>query len=181
MSKRSRAVIPGNPALLYEILTGYDQLGEWMPGIAAGKLLAREGDLVLAELELKDSEACRFSMECVHSRDKLVVWRPIENKIPVVEVRWELGVASPGQCDVSVTVDRRLSMAHLAWLRRRLLKPGECLRALRSHVSLFLPDLALPDAEGEKILEIVETQHGLTCWLRGKKYKLVPVADDQTG
>jgi hypothetical protein len=90
MSKRSASAIPGDPALLYEILTDYEQLGEWMPRIAGGKLLAREGDLVLAELELKGGEASRFSMECIHSKDQMVVWRPIENKISVAEVSWEM-------------------------------------------------------------------------------------------
>jgi len=180
VSKQSASVIPGDPALLYEILTDYEHLGEWMPRIAGGKLLAREGDLVLAELELKGRESSRFSMECIHSKDKMVVWRPIENKISAAEVRWEIVSTPEGRCRVSLAVDRRFSLARLASFRSGLMNPGECLRALARQVSMFLPDAA-PDTEGERILEITETQQGLACWIRGKKYKLVPAGEDQGG
>ena len=181
MSKRSASAIAGEPALLYEILTDYEQLGEWMPRIASGKLLAREGDLVLAELELKGGEASRFSMECIHSKDQMVVWRPIENKVSVAEVRWELAPTPEGQCRVSMAVDRRFSLARPASFWSNLMNPQESLRALARQVSLFLPDVAPADAEGERILEITETQDGLTCWIQGKKFKLVPAAEDRNG
>ena len=30
---------------------------------------------------------------------------------------------------------------------------------------------------GEKILELAETEDGVICWIRGKKYVLQPVAE----
>jgi hypothetical protein len=32
--------------------------------------------------------------------------------------------------------------------------------------------MALTDQDGEKILEISETDEGMVCWIRGKKYIL---------
>jgi hypothetical protein len=48
---------------------------------------------------------------------------------------------------------------------------------LLSQVSTFLPELAVRDEEGEKILELVETDEGVVCWIRGKKYVLKPESE----
>jgi polyketide cyclase/dehydrase/lipid transport protein len=177
MAKRSASVLPGDPALIYEILTSYEHLAEWMPRLAGVKLLAKEGDLVLAEVQLQGQKQRRFSMECIHSRDKEVVWRPVEHDIPISQVRWELAATTERHCNVSLTVDRRLSLARFMSLGSSLMEPNRCLRALRKQVSMFQP--GLPNSEGEKIVEIVETREGLVCWIRGRKYKLIPEGGEQ--
>jgi ribosome-associated toxin RatA of RatAB toxin-antitoxin module len=180
MAKQSASVVPGDPALIYEILTGYEDIAEWMPHVAGVKLLAKEGDLVLAEVRLQGKAQVRFTMECIHSRDKEVVWLPVENHIPISQIRWELAAAPEGHCKVSLTVDQRLSMARFTWPGSRFIEPAKWLRALKKQISLFQPGLVLPDSEGERILEIVETEEGLVCWIRGRKYKLVPAGGEQT-
>jgi ribosome-associated toxin RatA of RatAB toxin-antitoxin module len=177
MAKQSASVIPGDPALVYEILTGYEDIAEWMPHVAGVKLLAKEGDLVLAEVQLQGQKQRRFTMECIHSRDKEVIWRPVESDIPISQVRWDLAATPEGHCTVSLAVDRRLSLARFTGIR--FMQTRQWLRALRNQVSLFQPGLQVPGSEGEKILEIVETNEGLVCWIRGRKYNLVAAAAEQ--
>ena len=173
MTKRSALPIPADPVVLYEILTDYERLAEWLPQVSRGRLLAGEGDLALVELELRGRENTRFAMECIHSRDQMVVWRPVEKRIPVTEFRWELEPAGDGQCRVSAMAKRPLSLSLRSQDLRQFLEPGTCLKALHDQAPVFTPDDKL--AEGcEKILEIVETESGLICWLRGRKYRLVP-------
>jgi ribosome-associated toxin RatA of RatAB toxin-antitoxin module len=179
MAKQSVSVVPGDPALVYEILTGYEDIAEWIPHVAGVKLLAKEGDLVLAEVQLQGQMERRFTMECIHSRDKEVIWRPVESDIPISQVRWDLAAAPEGHCTVSLAVDRRLSLARFTWAGIRYARPSQWLRALKKQVSLFQPGQQLPDSEGEKILEIVETNEGLVCWIRGRKYNLVAAAAEQ--
>src|SRR5512141_1732105 len=139
MEKQSASVVPGDPALVYEILTGYEDIAEWMPHVAGVKLLAKEGDLVLAEVQLQGQKQRRFTMECIHSRDKEVIWRPVESDIPISQVRWDLAAAPEGRCTVSLAVDRRLSLARFTWSGIRFAQPRQWLRALRNQVSLFQP------------------------------------------
>jgi ribosome-associated toxin RatA of RatAB toxin-antitoxin module len=179
MAKQSASVVPGDPALVYEILTGYEDIAEWMPHVAAVKLLAKEGDLVLAEVQMQGQKQRRFTMECIHSRDKEVIWRPVESDIPISQVRWDLAATPEGHCTVSLAIDRRLSLARFTWGGIRFAEPRQWLRALRNQVSLFQPGLQLPDSDGEKILEIVETKEGLVCWIRGRKYNMVAAAAEQ--
>jgi ribosome-associated toxin RatA of RatAB toxin-antitoxin module len=174
MAKQSTHVLPGDTALIYEILTDYDHLAEWLPEIVNSRLLAREGDLALAELELGDSEKTRFAMECIHSPEQMVIWRPVEKKIPVTEFQWSLKPVDNGHCSVSLELDRPLSLGGFTAGGSGLMEPDQCLDALKNQVSIFLPDAALHEPGSETILEIVETATGLVCLLRGKKYRLVP-------
>ena len=50
-------------------------------------------------------------------------------------------------------------------------------RHARIELAVFQPELAIADAQGEKILEVLETDEGLVCWLRGQKYTLNPATD----
>ncbi|HWC95869.1 MAG TPA: SRPBCC family protein [Candidatus Sulfopaludibacter sp.] len=177
MAKQSTLLIPGDAALLYEVLTDYARLPEWLPQVTAAKLLAREGDLVLAELELAGGEATRVSMECIHSKDKEVSWLPVEEEIPITGIQWGLEPAAGGQCSVSLRVERPVSVARFSSAWRSLMEPAECLEALKNHVEIFLPDGILAQSGCERVLEIVETDQGMICWLRGRKYKMVPVTD----
>ena len=139
-------------------------------------MLAREGDLALAEMTLGDVDNTRFAMECIHSPGHMVVWRPVERKIPVTEFQWSIEQAEGGQCNVSLALERPLSLGSFSSAESGLMEPEQCLEALKNEVSIFLPDASPNEAGSETILEILETGTGLVCWLRGKKYRLVPEA-----
>ena len=161
-------------ALLYEVLTDYDGYAEWLPQITQSKLLAREGDLALAEFQVRLPPQKRFVVECVHTRNKMVLWRTIGEEIPVWQVEWTIAAAGENKAEVTLVVSGRFQRNSLLPKYRRFLEPKKCMTALRSQVSVFLPELAVTDEEGEKIFELVETGDGVVCWIRGKKYVLKP-------
>ena len=170
-TKRSAQLLRCDPALLYEVLTDYDSYREWMPLIAQSKLLAKEGDLAIAEFELAGSSKDMFVVECIHTKNRMVLWRPIRGKLPVDELQWDIEAAQEGQTKVTITIEGRRGLPGLSNPYCKLTDAGRCLKALEAHLSVFLPELGT-DAEGEKIMEIAETGEGLICWLQGKKYIL---------
>lgn len=159
-------------SLLYDILTDYDGYAEWLPQVAKSKLLAREGDLALAEFEVNLPPRKRFVVECVHTRNKMVLWRSIGEEIPVWQVEWTIAAAGDSKADVILVVSNKCQRNSLLPKYRRFLEPKKCMAALQSQLSAFLPELAVTDEAGEKIFELVETGDGVVCWIRGKKYVL---------
>ncbi|MND05905.1 hypothetical protein D3C83_269640 [compost metagenome] len=43
---------------------------------------------------------------------------------------------------------------------------------LQGQLATFMPEIALADESGDRILELMETEEGVVCWIRGKKYVL---------
>jgi ribosome-associated toxin RatA of RatAB toxin-antitoxin module len=163
--------------ILYDVLTDYDGYAEWLPRVAQSKLLAQERDLALAEFEVNFPPKKRFVIECVHTRNKMVLWRSIGEEIPVWQVEWTIAAAGDNKAEVTLVVSGRCQRNSLLPKYRRFLEPKKCMTALQSQVSAFLPELAVTDEEGEKIFELVETGDGIVCWVRGKKYVLKPESE----
>jgi ribosome-associated toxin RatA of RatAB toxin-antitoxin module len=176
-SKRAAATVPCEASLLYEILTDYDTYSEWMPFIVKSKLLAKEGDLAIAEFELSQPKDDKFDMEAIHTKNKMVLCRAIGGKTPIAQFRWDIVPSSEGQSQVTLTMEAKAHWKRFVPTYSRFMSPAICLQALALHASIFLPEMVLADEEGEKILEVSETPEGLVCWLRGKKYILSPAPD----
>lgn len=164
-------------SLLYDVLTDYDGYAEWLPRVAQSKMLAREGDLSLAEFEVSLPPKKRFVIECVHTRNKMVLWRTIGEEIPVWQVEWTIAGAGENSAEVTLVVSGRFQRNSLLPKYRRFLNPKQCLKALHAQVSVYMPELSVTDEDGEKILELVETENGVICWIRGKKYVLKPESE----
>ncbi len=180
-TRRSSLLIRCDPPLLYDLLVDYDNYIEWMPLVARSKLLAKEGDLAIAEFELLEPAKDTFVVECVHTRNKMVMWRPIRGKIPISEARCDIEPAGKGQTRVTMTLEGDWGWRHLFRSPyNRFINPVACLRALHAEASVFQPEM-IADEDGERILEISETSEGLICWLRGKKYVLTPVSGGSHG
>jgi ribosome-associated toxin RatA of RatAB toxin-antitoxin module len=160
--------------LLYDVLTDYDGYAEWLPRVAQSKLLAREGDLALAEFEVNLPPKERFVIECIHTRNKMVLWRTIGGNIPVLQVEWNIAGSGDNKAEVSLAVTTGCQKNSLIPKYRNFLDPKRSVKALLSQVAVFLPELAVTDEGGEKVLELVETEDGVVCWIRGKKYVLKP-------
>jgi len=175
-TKRSTALFRCDPTLLYEILTDYDTFAEWLPLIARSKLLAKEGDLAIAELELLRPPKDMFVVECIHTKNKMVLWRTIRGRSPITEVEWDIERAEEGQSRVTLALEGRNDWTRLVPAYSQFLHPARCLQALQARTSEFLPELATTE-DGEKILEISETAEGLICWMQGKKYRLTPASE----
>jgi len=169
---RSTALVRGDAGLLYEILTDYDTYVEWFPYLSQSKSLATEGELAIAEFHLATGKKDRFVVECIHTRNKMVLWRTIEGDIPVTQVEWTIEPGGEGQSKVNLEVTRRRQWNGMFSGAGKSLNPVACLKHLQTQVSAFLPEIAVTGAGGEKILELSETDEGVVCWIRGKKYVL---------
>ena len=171
-TRRAGASLRCEAGLLYDILTDYDTYVEWMPGISESKALALEGDLAIAEFHLAGGKKDRWVVECIHTRNKMVLWRTIEGKIPITQVEWTIEPGGEASSRVSLAVTRRLEWGGLFSASGKFLEPGKCLKALEVQVSSFMPEIAVEGVDGEKILELTETEDGVICIIRGKKYVL---------
>ena len=175
-TSRSAATLPCDAALVYEILTDYDHFSEWLPHISQSKSLAIEGDLAIAEFEFVAPRKERFVVECIHTRNQMVLWRAIEGRVPIAQVQWDIagagGAASVAQCEVSLSVSGPVSLNPLRHGAGKFLDPDACLKALQGQASSFMPEIAIVGVSGEQILDLSETEDGVVCWIRGKKYVL---------
>ena len=177
-TKQSATVFDCDPSLLYDILTDYDTYAEWLPLIAQSKSLAKEGDLAIAEFELPPPQKEKFVIECIHTRNKMVLWRTIGGTIPISQVEWTIAPSGEGHSQVTLAVLGRVNWTSFVPRYRQFLNPSRCLKALQSQISTVLPEIALSSEEGEKILELSETDQGVVCWIRGKKYILKPDSEE---
>jgi len=173
LTKTCSAVLPCDAGLAYEILTDYDSYAEWMPHVTRSKLLAREGDLAIAEFEMSRPRKDKFAIECIHTRNKMVLTRTISGKIPVSQFEWTIEPSGEG-CKVTLAITAKTNWHRLVPGYSLLMNPANCLKSLQSQASAFGESLSVQDEGGEKILELIETEEGLVCWLRGKKYTLTP-------
>lgn len=170
-SQRHSAVLPCEPTLAYEILVDYDNYIEWLPFVAHSKLLAREGDLALAEFKVISPPA-DITVECVHTKNRSVLSRKISGNIPFQQMVWTLTPKGGAETEVCIEITRETNWKHFLPWGSRFPSGGAYLQALRSRVAVFSGDFRLEDEAGRKILEIFETDEGLDVWIMGKKYLL---------
>ncbi len=175
ITRKASIALPCDSSLPYEILIDYDSYAEWLPSISRSKLLAKEGDLAIAEFEVADSGKSKYALECIHTRNKMVLTRTISGPMPVAQYEWKIEPEGEG-CKVTLVLEGKAHWRLWRSVYRRLSNPAKCLDALKSQVSAFSPDIAIRDEKGERILELVETEQGLVCWLRGKKYTMTPAS-----
>lgn len=159
---------------VYEILTDYDNYLEWFPLTNHSKLLVREGEeLAIAEFGFDKPAGAKLTMECIHTRNEMVLHRRISGHMPITRVQWNLAPEGSG-----TRVTLRTEMELTNW---RILIPGMAqkfiqkalLDALAGRVNAFASEMA--DAGGRKFLEIIQTNDYLEIWFLGKRYKLTPI------
>ena len=180
-TRRSSVSVPCDAGLVYDVLTDYESYAEWLPMVVASKTLAREGDLAIAEFELSTRHKDKFDFECIHTRNKMVLWRTLGGRLPIAQAEWTISGAG-NACEVTLAVTGKIHWGQFLPGARDFLKPSQCVRALHSQLSTYMPDSGAPDLAirneaGEKILELAETEDGVICWIRGKKYVLQPAAE----
>ena len=173
-SSTASSPVSVDPALAYKILTDYDGYSEWLTGVSASKLLAKEGDLAIADLQMGDSDH-DLAVECIHTLNQSVLIRKISGEVPVRQIVWSLQAGGEGQATVSVRVDgepgwkNRLLGLPRPWRGRTLL------RALESRAKVVADDPLA--GSGQKILEIAEGAQGLELKVMGKRYRLEPLPE----
>ncbi len=175
--KKASVILPCEASLPYEVLTDYDSYYEWMPVVTHSKLLAKEGDLAIAEFEIGRPAKATFALECIHTRNKMVLTRTISGKIPVSQFEWMIKSMGDKQCEVTLTIQGKANWHRLIPSYRAIMNATRFVGALQSQVSAFSPDVTFADLGGEKIIELTETEQGLVCSIRGKKYILTPAPE----
>ena len=165
------------PQLVYEILIDYDSYAEWAPLVAKSKLLAKEGELAIAEFELVRQKAGKVTVEAIHGKNRLVLTRVISGKVPVFQWEWKIAAADKNECEVTLSIEGSRNWNWVAGGYREFVSAKVALDRLEAEISIFQPEVAIANAQGEKILELSETDEGLVCWLRGKKYILNPAGE----
>jgi len=168
------ATLQAEPSVVYEILTDYDNYLEWFPLANHSKLMVKEGEeLAIAEFAFDKPKDAKLTMECIHTRNELVLHRRIAGKMPILRVQWNLAPEGTG-----TRVTLRTEMEYRNW---RMLVPGMAqkfidqalMKALEGRVNTFASEI---EAEGgRKFLEVVQTNEYLEVWFLGKRYKLTPM------
>jgi ribosome-associated toxin RatA of RatAB toxin-antitoxin module len=176
-TKRASGTLPCEASLLYDVLTDYDAYSEWLPFITQSKLLAREGDLAIAEFELANPKGEKFAIECIHTRNKMVLTRRISGAVPISQVEWTLEAASTGSTQVTVELQGSGLWKRLLRGYGGLTDGNNWLRSLQRQAATFTGGMAIEGEGGEKIIEILEGEEGLVCWIRDKKYILQPAPE----
>ncbi len=173
-TRRYEGTLPGERELVYDILTDYETYSEWMPLLSASRLLAREGDLAIAEFELTKPAKETVQVECIHSKNQAVIGRMLGGRTPLNKLEWTISPSGPG-CHVRVAAEFRLGWKWILPGYFRVLKVARLWKALENRLSAFAPELSV--GGGEKVLDLLETTEGMVLWLRGKKYILKPSED----
>jgi ribosome-associated toxin RatA of RatAB toxin-antitoxin module len=170
----ANVVVKAEPATVYDILTDYDNYMDWFPITNHSKLMVKEGDdLAIAEFEFEKPAGAKLTMECIHTRNEMVLNRRISGDMPVLRVQWNLAPQAGG-----TSVSLRTEMDYTNW---RMLVPGTAkvfshhilLAALEGRVNTYSSEMQSDG--GRKFLEIVQTNDFLEIWFMGKKYKLTPI------
>jgi ribosome-associated toxin RatA of RatAB toxin-antitoxin module len=159
---------------VFDVLTDYENYLEWFPLTNHSKLLVKEGDdLAIAEFAFDKSKGAKLTMECIHTKNEMVLHRRIAGHMPVLRVQWNLAPEGSG---TKVTLRTEMELGN--W---RLLLPGlaqnlmdqSLMKALEGRINAFSSTFA--DEGGRKFLEVVQTNEYLEVWFMGKKYKLTPI------
>ncbi len=184
-TRRSSATVACDAGLIYDVLTDYESYAEWLPLVVQSKTLAREGDLAIAEFELATRQKDKFDFECIHTRNKMVLWRTLGGRLPIAQAEWTI-TGSGNSCEVTLAVTGRFHWGQFLPGVSGFLNPKQCIKALQSQLSTFMPETSTPDIAirneaGERILELAETEDGIICWIRGKKYILQPEPEARSG
>ena len=166
--------VDAEPATVYDILTDYDNYLDWYPHATHSKLLVKEGDdLAIAEFEFDKPRDTKLTMECIHTRNEMVLHRRISGNMPLLRVQWNIAAQGAGS-----TVTLRTEMDFRNW---RMLTPGMAqtfihkalMSALAGRISAYSSEMA--SEGGRKFLEVIQTNDYLEIWFMGKKYKLTPM------
>jgi ribosome-associated toxin RatA of RatAB toxin-antitoxin module len=170
----STVVVKAEPATVYDILTDYDNYLDWFPVTNHSKLMVKEGDdLAIAEFEFDKPAGAKLTMECIHTRNEMVLNRRIAGNMPILRLQWNL---VPQAGSTSVTLRTEMDLTN--W---RMFIPGTAksfvqhtlLKALEGRVNAFSSEMQ--SEGGRKFLEIIQTNDYLEIWFMGKKYKLTPI------
>ncbi len=171
------ARLQGTREELYSILVDYGRYDRWLPGLELSAILAREGDVTVAEFRGRRFSDRTFNLELIHSLPEGIVFRQIDSlDRPGISGRWQVGETETGVGSATARVHLQ-ARVDTPWLRldsrrriRSALRAGlDALGARRRHLKSARPIAA---ASRQKVLEVVRESGGLKVWYLGESFRL---------
>jgi len=165
---------------VFALLTDYPRLCEWLPGVESARVLAREGDVVVAEVAASGLGAPTLVLELVHSPPGLAHFTRVDQyRGEGTTGTWEL---SEDNGDVELRVRLRPGPSFAGARGRKRLRAGleNALEAIRRGLEEKTVE---PETESEvdgrrKILEVTRRGDTVVVWHRGKVFELPRRAED---
>lgn len=159
---------------IFDRLTDYPRLGDWLAGVENARVLAREGDIVVAELAAPGLGASSLVLELVHSPPALAQFTRVDRyRGEGTSGTWELIEADDG---VELRVRLRPGPSFSGSRDRKRLRAGldHALDAIRNGLE---KTAVQPEPEGEdegrrKILEVTRRGDTVVVWHRGRVFEL---------
>ena len=137
---------------LFELLTDYERYIHWTPDVVAAVVLAREGDIAVAEFDSPYWMRCRYQLEFVHVKPSAIIYHQQGHD----ETSWGRRVGLRGSWRLSdppqgsgVLVTAEMSVTASPWRTIKYRRLTELILQRRLSVlqHLFLPTLAALDDE----------------------------------
>ena len=174
-SRAASQTLPADPILLWDILTEYSTWAEWLPLVTRSEETARENHFARASFDLAVLPGRPVKVECAHAPNTKVLVKSMIGQAPEFILDWTLAPAGPGQTMVTV----RCTWIHTPATFKAgaaALKVERWLGALAAQAESFAGDLNAGPPDPSTIFEVHETDEGLICWFRGKKYEMKAVS-----
>jgi hypothetical protein len=166
---------------IFDRLTDYPRLGEWLPGVESARVLAREGDIVVTELAAPGLGAPSLVLELVHSPPAFAQFTRVDQyRGEGTSGTWELVADGDG---VELRVRLRPGPNFSGARGRKRLRAGldRALDAIRNGLDRIA---AQPEPDGEeegrrKILEVTRRGDTVVVWHRGRVFELPRRAENE--
>ena len=176
LTARSSAFIRAPQRVVFSVLTGYRQYEMWVPDVTSSRLLAREGELAIAELIAPPYGDEKLVLELIQSPMDRVVFTQVDRyRQDGIFGHFELAGADDGSGTlVQAELGARVGLLRLR-CRRRLKRVLEnTLEALADRaLKLMTSGLAETPDQRAKLLEIEISGKEVTLRVGGDTYELV--------
>lgn len=170
--------------VVYSALTGYRQYEQWLPDVTRSRLLAREGEVAIAELIAPPYGREKLVLEFVQSPPDAVVFTQVDRyRQDGVFGRFELTASEDGSGTVARAVLGARVGPHRLTCRRRLRRVlDNALEALADRtLKLLTSGLAEMPDQRAKLLEIAIAGKEVTLRVGGTTYELVRRSEEARG
>jgi hypothetical protein len=164
----------------FDRLTDYPRLCDWLPGVETARVLAREGDVVVAEVKAPGLGAPSLVLELVHSPPGLARFTRVDQyRGEGTSGTWELKEDDSG---IELCVRLRPGPDFAGARGRKRLRAGleNTLETVRRGLNEKTDE---PEIEAEadgrrKILEVTRRGNTVVVWHRGKVFELPRRVED---
>ncbi|HXJ38451.1 MAG TPA: SRPBCC family protein [Bryobacteraceae bacterium] len=170
--RKATSTLLCEPAVVYDVLSDYGTYAEWMPIVRSSQVMSRETNFAIIDLEFSASPAKKVTLECLHAPTQMVISRSLLGSSPAMKLEWRITSPEPGKSEVTLTVTGPLFYLFLLGGYSKLMSPRTTLRALGAQAATFGSNAPA----GEVLIEITESEEGLMCTYKGKRYKMEATA-----